>query len=77
MKKKWLYKILFIISALLLMCFFISFGVDIYKYDDYKTSAPLYAYALMRMIEFILPSIIVFIVGMIIKKKSCKNYSFL
>ncbi len=72
MKKKWLYKILFIISALLLMCFFISFGVDIYKYDDYKTSAPLYAYALVRMIEFILPSIIVFIVGMIIKKKSCK-----
>lgn len=72
MKKKWLYKILFIISALLSMCFFISFGVDIYKYDDYKTSAPLYAYALVRMIEFILPSIIVFIVGMIIKKKSCK-----
>ena len=72
MKKKWLYKILFIISALLSMCFFISFGVDIYKYDDYKTSAPLYAYALVRMIEFILPSIIVFIVGMIIKKKNCK-----
>ena len=72
MKKKWLYKILFIISALLLTGFFISFGVDIYKYDDYKTSAPLYAYALVRMIEFILPSIIVFIVGMIIKKKSCK-----
>ena len=64
------YKILFIISAFLLMGFFISFGVDIYKYDDYKTSAPLYAYALVRVIEFILPSIVVFIAGMIMKKKA-------
>ena len=63
-------KILFIISAFLLMGFFISFGVDIYKYDDYKTSAPLYAYALVRVIEFILPSIVVFIAGMIMKKKA-------
>jgi hypothetical protein len=36
-------------------------------------SAPLYAYALIRAVEFIVPSIIVFVVAIICKKKYSKS----
>ena len=70
MKKNNIYKFLYTISALLVLGFFISFGVDIYHYNTrVMGSAPLYLYALVRAIEFIVPSIIVFIVALIVKKK--------
>ncbi|MBR7186704.1 MAG: hypothetical protein IKD43_04395 [Clostridia bacterium] len=69
MKKQNLYKFMFAVSALLVLAFVIRFGVDIYKYDVYMGSAPLYAYALLRAVEFVVPSIIIFIIGMILKKK--------
>ena len=71
MKKEIIYKILFAVSALLVLCFAIGFGVDIYKYNNnmYMSSAPLYAYAIVRAVTFIVPSIIVFIVALIVKKK--------
>ncbi len=69
MKKNNIYKSLYAVSALLVLGFAISLGVDIYKYNIYMSSAPLYAYALVRAVAFIVPSIIVFIVARIAKKK--------
>ena len=73
-KANW-HKFLFIISALLVVGFAIAFGLDAYKYSNggYVGSAPLYAYALVRAVEFILPSIIVFVVAIIFKKKFSKK----
>ena len=71
MKKNNIYKFLYAVSTLLVLGFAISLGVDAYKYNNniYIGSAPLYAYALIRAVEFIVPSIIVFIVALITKKK--------
>ena len=70
-KKEIIYKILFAVSALLVLCFAIGFGVDIYMYNNnmYMSSAPLYAYAISRAVALIVPSIIVFILALILKKK--------
>ncbi len=69
MKKENLYKFLYALSALLILGFAVRFGVDAYKYDIYMGSAPLYAYALVRFVEFVIPSIIVFVVAIFVKKK--------
>lgn len=75
MKKENWHKFLFVISALLVVGFAIAFGVDAYKYNTggYVGSAPLYAYALVRAVEFILPSIVVFVAAIICKKKFPKK----
>ena len=76
MKKEHWHKILFVISALLVAGFAIAFGVDAYKYNNggyVGGSAPLYAYALVRAVEFILPSIITFVAAIICKKKFAKK----
>ncbi|MBR2860652.1 MAG: hypothetical protein IKB86_02295 [Clostridia bacterium] len=69
MKKASIYKIAYIISALLAVGFVVSFGLDVYNYNAYMSSAPLDAYALVRALEFLLPSVVVFIIGLIIKSK--------
>ena len=75
MKKENWYKFLFVISALLVVGFAIAFGVDVYKYNTggYLGSAPLYAYALVDAVEYLLPSIIIFVVALICKKKFAKK----
>ena len=75
MKKNNVYKFLYVVSALLFLAFAISFGVDAYKYLNkiYVGSAPLELYLLLRAIEFALPSVILFIVGLIVKKKFSKK----
>lgn len=71
MKSNNIYKVLCVVSTLLLLGFAISFGADAHKYCNniYIGSAPLDLYLLVRTIEFIVPSIITFIVAVIIKKK--------
>ena len=74
MKKENIYKILYAVSALLILCFAVFFGVDIHHYNTrFMGSAPLYAYALIRAVEFIVPSIIVFVVAIICKNKFSKS----
>lgn len=73
MKKPIVYKTLFAVSALLVLCFTISFGLDAYNYNISMGSAPLYAYAIVRAVAFILPGMIVFIVALIIKKNIGKG----
>lgn len=72
MKKENYYKFMWVMSALLVLGFAIRLGVDYYKYDPITTSAPFYAYIIIRALEFILPSIIVFIVGIFCKRKFTK-----
>lgn len=75
MKKENWHKFLFVISALLVVGFTIAFGVDAYKYSTggYLGSAPLYVYALVDAVEYLLPSLAFFIAGLICKKKFAKN----
>jgi len=69
MNKKLLYKILYGVSALLLLAFCIMLGVDGYHYDAMFTSAPFYVFILIRAVEFLLPSGILFTVALILNKK--------
>ena len=71
MKKENIYKFLYVMSALLFLGFAIIFGVDAYKYNTggYIGSAPLDLYLFVRVIEFIVPSIIVFVAAIIFKRK--------
>ena len=76
MKKENIYKFLYILAALLVVGFAVAFGVDAYKYNTggYLGSAPLYVYALVDAVEYLLPSLAFFIAGLICKKKfSIKN----
>ena len=71
MRKENIHKFLYIISVLLVVGFAIAFGVDAYKYNTggYLGSAPLYVYALVDAVEYLLPSLAFFIAGLICKKK--------
>ena len=75
MKKEKIYIFLYIVAALLVVGFAIAFGVDAYKYNTggYLGSAPLYAYALVDVVEYLLPSLAFFIAGLICKKKYAKK----
>ena len=75
MKKENIYKFLYIVAALLVVGFAIAFGVDAYKYNTggYLGSAPLYAYALVDAVEYLLPSLAFFVAAIICKKKFVKN----
>lgn len=69
MKRENIYKFLYIVSAFLLVGFAVRLGVDYYKYDSISNSAPFYVFIIERVIEFIIPSIIVYIVAKAVKKK--------
>ena len=76
MKKENIYKFLYIVATLLVVGFAIAFGVDAYKYNAnlYLGSAPLYVYALVDAVEYLLTSLAFFVAGLICKKKfSSKN----
>lgn len=68
MKKQNVCKFLYIISALLLLGFFIRLGVDYSSYKFY--SAPFYFYFIIRVIEFIVPSSIIFAIAKITEKRN-------
>ncbi len=69
MKKVNIYKFLYTVSALLVLGFAIHTIVDGCRYNSMLTSFPFYAFVLVRAIEYLVPSIIVFIVAVIVKKK--------
>ena len=72
MKRENYYKFIWIVSALLILGFVIRLAVDYYKYDPITTSAPFYVNIIIRALEFILPSIIIFIVGIFCRRKFTK-----
>ena len=73
MKKENIYKFLYAISILFMIGFIIMLSVDYFKYDNLNNSAPFYTFIIIRTVEFIIPSIIVFIIGKVMKKKCSKE----
>ncbi len=71
-----IYKALYIASVLLIILFFACLGMDYFNYDTSSNSAPFYAFILERGLEFILPSILVFILGVFLRKKRRNNLGF-
>ena len=72
MKKENIYKFLYTVSLFLIIGFVIRLGVDYFKYDNTNNSAPFYTFVIERTIEFIVPSMIVFIIGKVMKRKYSK-----
>ena len=66
-------KILYSICILLDIAFFICLFIDYSKYDSIVNSAPFSAFIIIRIIEFILPSIIVFIIAKALENKMEKR----
>lgn len=73
MKKENYYKLMYVISIILVAGFAIRLGMDYHKYDFITMKAPFYTFIIERTLEFIIPSIIIFIVGVICKKKFTNN----
>lgn len=72
MKKENIYKLLYIVGIFLIVGFVIRLGIDYFKYDNFNNSAPFYIYILIRSVEFIVPSIIIFIIRKVMQIKSLK-----
>lgn len=69
MKKENINRLLYCISLILIIGFCIRIGADYFTYDSSNNSAPFYTFIIVRILEFILPSVILFIVGKLVKKK--------
>ena len=72
MRKENIYKLLYAISILLIIAFVIIIVADYFKYDNLNNLAPFYVFIITRMIEFIMPSVVIFIIGRMTKKKYSK-----
>ena len=66
--KKNISKLLFLLSFILVVIFIILIIIDYLNYDFLINSAPFSALILVRLIEFIVPSIIIFGIGFVLKK---------
>lgn len=75
MKKSNTYKFLYVISALLTSGFAIHTIVDACRYDSMLTSFPFYVFVLGHAVVYLVPSLIVFIVALIVKKKFANKES--
>lgn len=69
MKKLNTSKLCCVISVLLLIGFIINTIFDYSRYNSTMNSAPFYLWVLVNILCFIVPAIIIFIVGVVIKKK--------
>ena len=67
--KKHLYKIAWAISAALLLAFVVMLIIDGCTYNDMLTSAPFYAYVIVRFFEFLWPALLLFGIGFLLRKK--------
>lgn len=69
MKKPNIYKFLYGASALLALGFAIHTIIDACRYDSMLTSFPFYAFVIAHAVVYLVPSLIVFAVALIVKKK--------
>ena len=69
MKKANIHKLLYLISTLLVLGFVIHTIVDACRYDSMLTSFPFYAFVIVNAVIYLIPSLIVFIIAVICKKK--------
>lgn len=61
--------ICYALSALLLLGFIIKTIIDYSKYCSTLNSAPFYIWIIMNVIYFIVPAIVAFTIGAVLKKK--------
>ena len=66
--KKRIYQVLFTISIILAITFVTIVFIDYLNYDFITNSAPFSALILFRSVEFLLPSIIAFVIGIILRR---------
>lgn len=69
MKKLRMYRFLYAVSALMALGFVIHTIVDAFRYDSMLTSFPFYAFVLGHAVVYLVPSLVAFIVALIVKKK--------
>ena len=62
-------KYLNILATILVIIFLGMLTIDYFRYDSYSTSFPFYTYIILRGVEFLIPSVILFIISKIIKHK--------
>ncbi|MGM9912311.1 hypothetical protein [Floccifex sp.] len=67
MNKEKIVKLLYFVLIVLVIGFGICVLVDYLRYDTILNSAPFYIFIITRFVEFIVPSIIIFIVATLIK----------
>ena len=58
-----------IISIILVIAFMVKSIVDYFQYSSTLNSAPFYVWVLVNVLCLIVPSIIIFIIGIIFRKK--------
>lgn len=73
MKKQNIYKLLYAISALLVLGFIVHTIADAVRYDSMLTSFPFYAFIIAHAVEYLVPALIVCVAGLICKKKFAKK----
>ena len=71
--KKIISLVLFFVSLLLILGFMVILNLDWITYYSNYPSAPFYVYIIVRSLEFLLPSIILIIVGIVLLLKNKKN----
>ncbi len=64
-----IYKCLYAVSALMALGFVIHTIVDAFRYDSMLTSFPFYAFVLGHAVTYLVPSLVVSVVALIVKKK--------
>ena len=69
MKKKTIIKLCNIASIVLLLCFVVSTVTGYMRYSATLNSAPFSVWVLVDAIYFIVPALLLFVVGMILRKR--------
>lgn len=72
MKKGKFYKIFFGIAVLLFIAFGVKTGLDYHTYLNSYGSAPFEVYVLINAAEFISPSVILVIAGLVVRSQQNK-----
>ena len=75
MKKLRMYRFLYAVSALMALGFVIHTIVDAFRYDSMLTSFPFHAFVLGHAVVYLVPSLVAFIVALIVKKKLANKES--
>jgi hypothetical protein len=68
MKKANISKLCFVLSVILVVIFPIKTVIDYVNYQNSFTSAPFYIWIWANILYFIVPAVIAFIVGLVLKK---------
>ena len=71
--KKIISLVLFFVSLLLILGFIVILNLDWITYYSNYSSAPFYVYIIVRSLEFLLPSIILIIAGIVLLLKNKKS----